>query len=276
MWWPAVRVSTTVNRKVSGAALLWLAACAASPPRSVAPPQAAPAPLALSAATPPAPSPPGEADAAWDDSESPVPVSSKDPMWGNRDAPVTVVVYSDFQCPYCSRVEPTLDQVRQTYGPDKVRVIWKNNPLPFHQNAKPAAEAAQGVFVLAGNDAFWKFHDRALKNHSALSDDSYEKWAKDAGVKPADLPAYEAGLASHRWAEKIDKDLSDGRAAGVQGTPAFFVNGVFINGAQPFDTFKKTIDQELDKAKAKLASGTSKTRIYVEMTKENKKNEPAT
>jgi protein-disulfide isomerase len=210
---------------------------------------------------------------AWDDSESPVPVSSKDPVWGKRDAPVTVVVYSDFQCPFCSRVEPTLEQVRQTYGPDKVRMVWKNNPLPFHQNAKPAAEAAQGVFAMAGSDAFWKFHDTAFKNQSALGDDSYPKWAQEAGVK--DIAAYKAGLASHKWADKVDKDLNDGKAAGVQGTPSFFVNGVFINGAQPFDNFKKTIDQELPKAQAKIAAGTPKSRVYVEMTKENKKNAPA-
>ncbi len=209
---------------------------------------------------------------AWDDSESPIPISSKDPMWGKRDAPVTIVVYSDFQCPFCSRVEPTLEQVRQTYGPDKVRMVWKNNPLPFHQNAKPAAEAAQGVFVMAGNDAFWKFHDTAFKNQGALSEDSYAKWAQEAGVK--DIAAYKAGLASHKWADKVDKDLNDGKSAGVQGTPSFFVNGVFINGAQPFDNFKKTIDQELEKAQAKIAAGSAKSRIYVEMTKENKKNAP--
>jgi protein-disulfide isomerase len=210
---------------------------------------------------------------AWDDSESPVPISSKDPAAGKRDAPVTIVIYSDFQCPFCSRVEPTLDQVRSTYGSDKVRTIWKNNPLPFHQNAKPAAEAAQGVFAMAGNDAFWKFHDTAFKNQGSLSQDSYEKWAKDAGVK--DAAAYKAGLDGHKWADKVDKDLNDGKAAGVQGTPAFFVNGVFINGAQPFDSFKKVIDQELQKAQAKIAAGTPKSRIYVEMTKENKKNQPA-
>jgi protein-disulfide isomerase len=213
------------------------------------------------------------AGAAWDDSESPVPISSKDPMWGKREAPVTIVQYSDFQCPYCSRVEPTMDQVRTTYGPDKVRIVWRNNPLPFHQNAKPAAEASQGVFALAGNDAFWKFHDTAFKNQGALGDDSYAKWATDAGVK--DINAFKAGLASHKWADKVDKDLNDGKAAGVQGTPSFFVNGVFINGAQPFDNFKKTIDQELEKAQAKIASGTPKSRIYVEMSKENKKNAPA-
>ncbi|MDP9152544.1 MAG: thioredoxin domain-containing protein [Myxococcota bacterium] len=213
-----------------------------------------------------------KAGGAWDDSESPIPISSKDPMWGKRDAPVTIVVYSDFQCPYCSRVEPTLQQVRDTYGPDKVRMVWKNNPLPFHPNAKPAAEAAQGVFAMAGSDAFWKFHDTAFKNQAALSDDSYAKWAQEAGVK--DMPAFKAGLASHKWADKVEKDLNDGKTAGVQGTPSFFVNGVFINGAQPFDNFKKTIDQELEKAQAKIAAGTPKARIYVEASKDNKKNAP--
>jgi protein-disulfide isomerase len=213
------------------------------------------------------------AGGAWDDSESPVPISSKNPMWGKRDAPVTIVEYSDFQCPYCSRVEPTLDQVRQAYGPEKVRIVWRNNPLPFHQNAKPAAEAAAGVFALAGSDGFWKFHDTAFKNQGALGDDSYAKWATDAGVK--DLASYKAGLAGHKWADAVDKDLNDGKAAGVQGTPSFFVNGVFINGAQPFDSFKKTIDQELEKAQAKITAGTPKSHIYIEMSKENKKNAPA-
>src|SRR5579863_8994196 len=209
---------------------------------------------------------------AWDDSESPVPISSKDPMWGKRDAPVTIVQYSDYQCPFCSRVEPTMDQVKTTYGPDKVRIVWKDNPLPFHQNAKPAAEAAQGVFTLAGNDGFWKFHDTAFKNQGQLGPDSYPKWAQESGVK--DAAGYKAGLDGHKWADKVEKDLNDGKAAGVQGTPAFYVNGVFINGAQPFDNFKQTIDQELQKAQAKIASGTSKAHIYVEMTKENKKNAP--
>src|SRR5215470_17437359 len=87
----------------------------------------------------------------WSDKDSPIPVTSDDPVWGNRDAPVTVVIFSDFQCPFCSRVEPTVDQVKTTYGPDKVRIVWKNQPLPFHEKAKPAAEAAQTVFALKGS-----------------------------------------------------------------------------------------------------------------------------
>jgi protein-disulfide isomerase len=214
----------------------------------------------------------GAAATTWDDSDSPIPISSKDPMWGNRDAPVTIVEWSDFQCPFCSRVESTLQQIKDTYGPSKVRIVWKNYPLPFHPNAKPAAEAAEGVFEMAGNEAFWKWHDTDFKNQGSMSTDSYVKWAQDAGVK--DIAAYKAGLDAHKFAAKVDKDESEGKAAGVQGTPAFFINGVFVNGAQPFDNFKKTIDQELQKAQAKIAAGTPASRIYVEMTKENKKNAP--
>ncbi|MEO7112051.1 MAG: thioredoxin domain-containing protein, partial [Polyangiaceae bacterium] len=210
---------------------------------------------------------------AWSDADSPIPVDSKDPMWGKRDAPVTIVQFSDFQCPFCSRVEPTMDQVKTTYGPDKVRIIWKNSPLPFHPNAKPAAEAAQGVFALKGNDGFWKFHDTAFKNQKALGDDSYLKWAQDAGV--TDVASFKAGLASHKWADKIDKDNAEGKQVGVNGTPGFFINGVELSGAQPFDKFKAVIDQELAKAQAKIASGTAKDKVYVAMSSDNKKNAPA-
>jgi hypothetical protein len=129
----------------------------------------------------------------WSDKESPIPVTSDDPVWGNRNAPVTIVEFSDFQCPFCSRVEPTMDQVRSTYGPDKVRVVWKNQPLPFHDKAKPAAEAAQAVFALKGSEAFWKFHKAAFQNQKDLSPESYEKWAVAAGV---DAAAFKKELAS--------------------------------------------------------------------------------
>src|ERR1700722_8617820 len=201
-----------------------------------------------------------EAGGAWSDEESPIPISSKDPMWGKRDAPVTIVQFSDFQCPFCSKVEPAIDQVKSTYGPDKVRIVWKNKPLSFHPNAKPAAEAAAGVFALKGNDAFWKFHDTAFKNQSALSRSSYETWAQATGV---DMAQFKAGLDSHKWAAKVEKDDAVSTQAGVSGTPAALVNGVLVSGAQPFDKFKAVIDQELAKAQAKIASGTPKNHIYV-------------
>jgi protein-disulfide isomerase len=208
---------------------------------------------------------------AWSDEESPVPVSSKDPMWGSRNAPVTIVQFSDFQCPYCSKVEPSIDQLKTTYGPDKIRVIWKNKPLPFHPNAKPAAEAAMGVFALKGSDGFWKFHDTAFKNQSALSPASYETWAQAAGV---DMGKFKAGIAAHTWADKVEKDDAIATQVGVNGTPAAFINGVLVSGAQPFDKFKAVVDQELQKAQAKIQSGTPRDHVYVVMSKENKTNAP--
>src|SRR5690606_5446926 len=106
---------------------------------------------------------------AWSDEASPVPVSSQDPTCGNRDAPRTPVRFSPFECPFCSRVDGTLNTIKQAYGKDQVRIVWKNQPLDFHRNAKPAAEAAQGVFEMAGVDAFWKFHDLAFQNQRQLN-----------------------------------------------------------------------------------------------------------
>lgn len=211
------------------------------------------------------------AGAAWSDEESPIPVSSKDPTWGKRDALVTIVHFSDFQCPFCGRVEPTLEQVKTTYG-DKVRIIWKNEPLPFHQNAKPAAEAAQGVFALKGNDAFWKFHETAFKNQNSLTEDNYVKWATAAGV---DAAKFKAGLSAHTWAKKVEDDHAVAQKAGVNGTPASYINGIVVSGAQPFDKFKAVIDQEITKAEAKLKAGTAKDKLYVTLSKDNFKAAPA-
>jgi protein-disulfide isomerase len=207
----------------------------------------------------------------WSDEESPIPISSKDPMMGPRTAPVTIVIFSDFECPYCSRVEPTLAQVKSTYA-DKVRFVWKNQPLPMHPSAKPAAEAAQGVFALAGSEAFWKFHDEAFKNQKALTAENFEKWAQAAGVK--DMAKWKAGIAAHTWADKVAADSSIGTKVGANGTPAFFINGVNLSGAQPFEKFKEVIDAEMSKANAKVGSGTPKDRVYVAMSQENKKAAP--
>ncbi len=213
-----------------------------------------------------------ESGGTWADSESPIPVSSQDPVWGKREAPVTVVVFSDFQCPFCSRVEPTLDQVKTTYGPDKVRIVWKNQPLSFHEKAKPAAEAAQSVFLAKGSEAFWKFHDTAFKNQAQLSPESYEKWAQAAGVDPAQFKQI---LSSGKAKKKVEEDAQVATKVGATGTPAFRINGAELSGAQPFDKFKELIDKELQKAQAKIASGTPKDKIYVEMSKENFKAKPA-
>jgi protein-disulfide isomerase len=211
-------------------------------------------------------------DGVWSDEDAAVPISSKDPTWGSRTAPVTMVVFSDFECPFCSKVETTITQVKEKYGPDKLRVVWKNNPLPFHQNARPASLAAETVFRLGGSKAFWKFHELAFANQKQLKPESYEQWAVQAGV---DKAKFKASFDKQEFAAKIDADMAVGKNAGVSGTPASFINGTLLSGAQPIDAFSKAIDEELGKAKAAIASGTKPDKVYVKLSAENKAKAPA-
>jgi protein-disulfide isomerase len=206
---------------------------------------------------------PSEEDAA-------VPISPRNPSWGSRTAAVTIVEFADFECPFCARAEVTLSRIRAEYGPETIRIVWKNSPLPFHPNAKPAAEAATGVFAMTGSQGFWKFHDAALHGAGSLAPQSYEHWARDAGV--VDIDAFRAGLASRSWADAIDKDLNEGKALGVFGTPTFFVNGLPLAGALPFPTFQGVIDSQIRAAEAKVAAGTPRDRIYAELARDNRAN----
>ncbi len=208
----------------------------------------------------------------WSDEDSPVPVSSRDPMWGSREALVTIVVFSEFQCPFCARVEPTLDEVKSAYGTDKLRIVWKNQPLPFHAKAKPAAEAAQVVFTLKGSDAFFRFHDLAFKNQAQLSPEHFREWAITAGV---DGQAYDKELASQAATKKVDEDIAIAKKVGANGIPAFRINGIEMSGAQPVEKFKQVIDAELGKAVAKAAAGTPHEKLYVVLSTENFKQAPS-
>lgn len=208
---------------------------------------------------------------AWSDESAAVPVSSKDPVWGARTAPVTLVLFSDFECPFCTRVETTINQLKEKYGPDKLRIVWKNNPLPFHKNARPAALAAETVFRLGGSKAFWKFHDLAFQNQKALTPDNFEKWAVEAGV---DRAKFKAAFDKQEYMAKIDADMAVGKTAGVTGTPASFINGVFLSGAQPIDKFTSVIDEQLKAAQAAIAAGTKPDKVYVKLSAENKAKAP--
>jgi protein-disulfide isomerase len=208
----------------------------------------------------------------WSDEDAAVPVSSKDPVWGSRSAPVTMVVFSDFQCPFCTRVETTVNELKAKYGKDKLRIVWKNTPLPFHPNAKPAATAAEAVFRLGGSNAFWQFHDKAFANQKDLSPDKYEQWAVEAGV---DRAKFKELVTKPEVAAKVDADTAVGKSAGVTGTPASFINGVFLSGAQPTDKFSAVIDEQLTAAKAAIASGTKPDKVYVKLAGENKAKAPA-
>lgn len=214
---------------------------------------------------------PGEVDRvvippAPDESGAPVPIFASDPVWGDRAAPVTIVEFADFQCPFCARAADTVAQMQKEYGPKKLRLVFKHAPLPFHPNARPAAEAAETVRALGGNAAFWTFYDLAFHDQQNLSRESYEEWAQKSGVA---VNAFHDAIESHRFAAKVDDDLDLGKKVGVNGTPAFFVNGILLSGAQPAETFKKDIDQELAASSARHEKGVGVLENYVVATKEN-------
>ena len=190
------------------------------------------------------------------------------PQKGNAKAKVTIVQWSDFQCPFCSRVEPTVDQILKTY-PKDVRVIWRDNPLPFHQNAMPSATLAR-----VANDAgkFWPAHDKLFKNQQALDRPSLEKYGQELGLDAGKL---KAALDGNTYAAAIKADQDEAAKFGARGTPAFFVNGRPLSGAQPFDKFKKIIDEEIANADKAIKAGANAGRIYETLT-QNAKDKQAT
>ena len=164
-----------------------------------------------------------------------------DPSFGPESAPVTIIEFSDFQCPFCARVVPTLHAIRDRYG-EKVRVVFRDYPLDFHQEAQKAAEAAQ---CADEQDRFWDYHDKLFENQKALQVDQLKAHAASIGL---DGDSFATCLDSGKFASEVKADFRDGAEAGVTGTPAFFVNGRFINGAQPLEAFVSVIEQELERA----------------------------
>lgn len=195
---------------------------------------------------------------------SPIPVTSEDPSWGKADAPVTIVEISDFECPFCSRVNPTMARIKKEYGQDKVRIVWKHNPLPFHKNARPAHEAAATVHALGGD--FWKFHDLAFANQKQLTPENIQKWAVEAGV---DAQKFKAAFDAKKYAGKVDKDMALANKIGARGTPHFRINGVALSGAQPYEKFKEAIDAQLEAANALAKTGVPSSKVSLELTKKN-------
>jgi len=208
----------------------------------------------------------GATASAGDQSAASVPVTAADPQWGKPNAPVTVVEISDFECPFCGRVVPTLKQIKETYGPDKVRFVFKHSPLPFHKDARPAADAAATVMGLGGSDAFWKWHDEAFANQRSLTPENFQKWATDAGIDGA---KFKSALDAKKFTSKVDDDLAFAKKVGANGTPAFRINGVSVSGAQPFDKFKEVIDAQLGEAQKLVASGVKPSDVYVQLTNKN-------
>jgi len=170
------------------------------------------------------------------------------PVMGDKKAPVTILEFSDFECPFCGRfVQQTMPQIVSDYiDKGKAKLYFRNFPLGFHANARPAALAAQCARDQGGDEMFFKFHDKVYNNQPSLSAESLKKWAGELGL---DMAKFNGCVDSKKFDSVIDKDYSEGQSYGVSGTPAFFINGRLISGAQPFESFKTVIDEELGKAK---------------------------
>lgn len=163
-----------------------------------------------------------------------------DPSIGPADAPVTIVEFSDFQCPYCQNSVATLKELRRLYG-DKIRVVYRDYPGPNHPQAVSAAEAAQ---CADDQGKFWEYHD-ALFNHQAAGTSwDYEALARDFGLQTGE---FSACLTTGRYREEVRKDLQDGLALGITSTPTFFINGRPLVGAQPLAEFSRLIEPLLSK-----------------------------
>ncbi len=184
------------------------------------------------------------------------------PTRGPADAPITIVEWSDFQCPFCARAEETLTRLRQEYG-DKIRFVWRDLPLPFHDQARPAAIAARAA---GAQGKFWAMHDRLYADRVApLGRERFEKEAAELGL---DGKRFRAALDAEEGKSGIDADLLAATKAGATGTPTFFINGKVLTGAQPYETFKARIDDELKVTDAMIAKGTPRARLYAALMKD--------
>jgi protein-disulfide isomerase len=160
------------------------------------------------------------------------------PARGPADAPVRIVEFSDFECPYCLRAFPTVQQIFATYG-DRVRFVYRHFPLPNHPNAVPAAEASACAHE---QEQFWPYHDRLFTSPGKLAVEDLKAHAKALGL---DMAKFNSCYDNRKYREDVEADMEAAEAAGVTGTPAFFINGRALSGAQPFDAFKQVIDEEL-------------------------------
>jgi protein-disulfide isomerase len=160
------------------------------------------------------------------------------PIRGPKDAPITIVAFSDFQCPYCSRAHPTMQRVLATY-PQSVRLVFKHNPLPMH----PDAPLAHRASIAAGEqNRFWEMHDLIFDNIRDLSRSTLVSYATELDL---DLSKFVADLDSDRVTKILNDDMAESQRLGVNGTPTFYINGQFVSGAQPFENFQTLIEREL-------------------------------
>ena len=164
------------------------------------------------------------------------------PYLGGKDAKVTIVEFSDFECPYCAKASKVVRQLISKYG-DDIKIAYKHFPLSFHPNAQKAAEA--GVCATEqSHDYFWKLHDQLFADYRNLSIGNMKDKAKALGLN---YEQFSECLTSGKYASKVAQDTKEGMQVGIMSTPAFFINGRLVKGAQPLEVFIEKIDAELAK-----------------------------
>ncbi len=163
------------------------------------------------------------------------------PTKGNANAPITIVEFSDFECPFCGQFyEETLTQLDNEYiKTGKARLVFRDFPLSFHPQAQPAALAAA---CADEQGKFWEYHNLLFERQDALSAENYLTWAEELSL---DADKFQACFETKKYLDEVQRDLADGQEYGVSGTPAFFINGKLLSGAQPFSAFKQEIDAQL-------------------------------
>ena len=170
------------------------------------------------------------------------------PVSGSKDASVTMVEFADFECPYCRQAEPNLQKLREQF-PDKLRIVYKNFPLPIHSHAQKAAEAG----VCAGEQGkFWPYHDKLMAQTSPELEVPQLK-ALAASLK-LDTARFDQCLDSGKEAAAVSHDLEQGKTLGITGTPSFFINGYFLSGAAQYDTMRDLVEQQLAPVPAQAAA----------------------
>ncbi len=194
----------------------------------------------------PSPSVPSQPSAPTEPSRLQVSLDD-DAVMGDPNAPVTIVEFSDYECPFCGRFyTETLPLLKQQYvDTGKAKIVFRDFPLSFHPNAQKAAEAAECVGDQGGDEAYFEMHDLIFENQQSLSVSSLKQWARTvAGINGAE---FDSCLDSGKFASEVQADFNEGAQYGVSGTPSFYINGVEIVGAQPFQVFRQAIEQELSK-----------------------------
>src|SRR5262245_2004599 len=178
---------------------------------------------------------------------------------GSSKAPITIVEFADFQCPFCARCTPTLDQLFKDYLGD-IRFYFRHNPLPFHPNAPLAAEA---TLAAEAQGKFWEMHDKLFSNWQRLEREDLDRYARELGL---DMDKFAQALDTRAYKARVEQDVAVASKAGAKGTPYFLINGRRLVGAQSVEAFKAVIDEELASARKMIAKGTPPENVYDKVT----------